>query len=127
MVSEKESLSQDCKNLQSIPGIGKITAIAILAEIPEFPSLESARQLASYAGLTPSHRTSGISVRGKSCLSKIGSSSLRKALYFPAITPKNHNPMLQQFAQKLEKKGKHTMVIIGAIMRMLLHICFAVL
>ena len=64
---------------------------------------------------------------GRSCLSKIGSSSLRKALYFPAIAAKNHNPLLQSFAKKLEKKGKHTMVIIGAIMRKLLHICFGVL
>ena len=127
VVSLKESLNQDCRNLQSIPGIGKITAIAILAEIPELSSLESARQLAAYAGLTPSHRTSGTSVKGRSCLSKIGSSSLRKALYFPAIAAKNHNPLLQPFVQKLEEKGKHTMVIIGAIMRKLLHICFGVL
>ena len=127
VISSKESLSQDCRNLQSIPGIGKITAIAILAEIPELSSLENARQLAAYAGLTPSHRTSGTSLKGRSCLSKIGSSSLRKALYFPAIAAKNHNPLLQSFAKKLEKKGKHTMVIIGAIMRKLLHICFGVL
>ncbi|OJX04473.1 MAG: hypothetical protein BGO76_05220 [Caedibacter sp. 38-128] len=127
LVSKKEDLRQDCKNLQSIPGIGKMTAIAILAEMPEFSSLENARQLAAYAGLTPSHRTSGTSVKGRPCLSKIGSSSLRKSLYFPAIAAKNYNPLLQPFVKKLEKKGKHTMVIIGAIMRKLLHICFGVL
>jgi transposase len=81
----------------------------------------------AYAGLTPCHRTSGTSLRGKSHLSKMGSSILRKALYFPAISAKNHNPLLKLFAQKLEKKGKHTIVIIGAIMRKLLHICFGVL
>jgi hypothetical protein len=60
-------------------------------------------------------------------ISIMGSSILRKALYFPAISAKNHNLLLKLFAQKLEKKGKHTMVIIGAIMRKLLQICFGVL
>ena len=109
------------------PGIGKTNAIAILAEIPDLSSLENARQLAAYAGLTPCHRTSDTSLRGKSLLSKMGSPSLRKALYFPAITAKNHNPLLKAFAQKLAKKGKHTMVIIGAIMRKLLHIVFGII
>lgn len=57
----------------------------------------------------------------------MGSSSLRKALYFPAIVAKNHNPMFKEFAHKLELQGKHTMVIIGAIMRKLLHIIFGIL
>ena len=59
----------------------------------------------------------------------MGSSALRKALYFSATAAKNHNPVLYAFALKLEKKGKHTMVIIAAIMRMrkLLHICFGIL
>jgi transposase len=127
LLKSNELLSQDCQNLQTIPGIGKITAIAILAEIPDLSVLENARQLAAYAGLTPCHRTSGTSLKGKSRLSKMGSSSLRKSLYFPAIVAKNCNPLLQSFAQKLEKNGKHVMVIIAAIMRKLLHICFGIL
>ncbi len=58
---------------------------------------------------------------------KLGSAKLRKAVYFPAIVAKNHNPILKSFAEKLKRKGKHVMVIIGAIMRKLLHIIFAVL
>jgi transposase len=127
LLKSQASLNEDYQNLQTIPGIGKTTAIAILAEIPDFSVLENARQLAAYAGLTPCHRTSGTSVKGKSRLSKMGSSALRKALYFPAIVAKNHNPILQSFAQKLKKNGKHTMVIIAAIMRKLLHICFGIL
>jgi transposase len=84
VVLSKEALKQDYENLQSIPGIGKTTAIAILSEIPDFSSLENARQLAAYAGLTPCHRTSGTSLKGKSFLSKMGSSHLRKALYISA-------------------------------------------
>jgi transposase len=127
LLSQQDTLRKDYELLQTITGIGKNTAVAIIAESPDLSSLENARQLAAYAGLTPRHRTSGTSLKGKSRLSKIGSSTLRKALYFPAIVAKNHNPVLKAFAQKLAKKGKHTMVIIGAIMRKLLHIIFGVL
>jgi transposase len=82
--------------------------------------------LAAYAGLTPKHKMSGTSVRDKSRISKIGSSRLRKALYFPAIVAKNHNPLFKEFSQKLGSKGKTTKVIIVAIMRKLLHIVFGV-
>ena len=90
-------LKQKIDNMQSIPGIGKLTAVAILAESPDLDSVNSARELAAYAGLTPKHRVSGTSVRGKSAISKIGSAKLRKALYFPAIAAKNHNTMFKKF------------------------------
>lgn len=123
----EETLKQDYENLQTIPGIGQTTAIAILAETPPISDLENARQLAAYAGLTPSQRTSGTSLKAKSRLSKMGSSALRKALYFPAIVGKKYNPLLKNAAAVLKKKGKHTMVIIGALMRKLLHIIFGIL
>ncbi|WP_342272230.1 transposase [Candidatus Tisiphia endosymbiont of Parasteatoda lunata] len=112
--------------MQTIPGIGKTTAVAILAEAPDLESFSNARQLAAYAGLTPKHKTSGTSVRGKTSISKIGSSNLRKALYFPAIVAKKHNPLFKEFTQKLSSKGKPAKVIIVAIMRKLLHIIFGV-
>lgn len=126
LVDAQEKVKLDVENIRTIPGIGKMTAIAILAQTPDLSSFENARQLAAYAGLTPCHKTSGTSVKGKTRLSKMGPSSLRKALYFPAIVAKKHNPILRAFAQKLAKSGKHTMVIIGAIMRKLLHIMFGV-
>lgn len=120
-------LKQKIDNMQSIPGIGKLTAVAILAESPDLDSFNSARELAAYAGLTPKHRVSGTSVRGKSAISKIGSAKLRKSLYFPAIVAKNHNTIFKRFTQKLASKGKPTKVIIVAIMRKLLHIVFGVI
>lgn len=127
LLSTNGKLKTDCDNLQTIPGIGKATAIALLAEVPDFANFNDARQLAAYAGLTPRQRTSGTSLKGKSRLSKIGSSTLRKALYFPAIVAKNHNSLMKSFAENLEKRGKNTMVIIGAIMRKLLHIVFGII
>jgi transposase len=127
LFEKEEALKQDYENLQTIPGIGQTTAIAILAETPPLSDLENARQLAAYAGLTPSQRTSGTSLKAKSRLSKMGSPALRKALYFPAIVGKRYNPLLKSMAAALKQKGKHTMVIIGALMRKILHIIFGIL
>jgi transposase len=57
----------------------------------------------------------------------VGSSRLRKALYFPAITALRCNAAIKAFGERLAERGKAKMVIIGAAMRKLLHICYGVL
>jgi transposase len=60
-------------------------------------------------------------------MSKIGNSRLRSALYFPALTVLRCNGAIEALGQRLADRGKAKMVIIGAAMRKLLHICFGVL
>ncbi|MBY0281113.1 MAG: IS110 family transposase [Alphaproteobacteria bacterium] len=112
--------------LKTIPGISNITATALLAELPDIKVFDKAKQVGAFAGLTPSHRTSGTSVRGSS-LSKVGSSTLRKLLYMPAIVAMRRNPIIQKFCHKLLEKGKHIMLVIAAAMRKLLQIAYGVL
>jgi len=126
-VDENPKLKEDKDLLTSIPGIGIITAINILAELVNLNNYTDARQVAAYAGLTPRHFRSGSSINIKPKLSKIGNSRLRRVLYFPAVSAKQHNPILKSFAGRLSSKGKHSMVILGALMRKLLHIAFGVL
>ena len=127
ILSKSDSLNKACNNLQTIPAIGKTTAISLLAEIPDITAFKNARQLAAYAGLTPSQRFSGSSVKGKPRLSKIGARRLRKTMFFPALVAKRYNPVIKDFCKNLEKKGKHAFCLVGAAMRKLLHIVFAVL
>jgi transposase len=119
-------LGQAVALLTSIPGVGFITAVTVLAIIPPLDQLESARQLAAFAGLTPSQRQSG-TFTGRSRLSKMGHRRLRKALYFPALTALRHNRRVQSLAIRLAQKGKSKMVIVGAAMRLLTHLIFGVL
>jgi transposase len=112
--------------LMTIPGVGFITAVTVLAIIPPMNQLESARQLAAFAGLTPSQRQSGL-FTGRSRLSKMGHGRLRKALYFPALAALRYNRRVQSLAIRLAQKGKRKMVIVGAAMRLLTHLIFGVL
>lgn len=112
--------------LTSIPGVGRVTALTLLATMPDIDQLHSARQLAAFAGVTPSQRQSGTSP-GRTHMSKLGHRRLRKALYFPALTALRCNPRVQALAIRLAQKGRPKMVIIGAAMRLLTHLMFGVL
>lgn len=119
-------LKQQCQLLLSIPGIGKRTAVRLLAEIENFSQFKSARQVAAYAGLTPRNNRSG-TMRGQTRLSKTGNGRVRKALFFSAIVAKQYNPIVRSFCQRLAHRGKNKMQLVGAAMRKLLHIAFGVL
>lgn len=113
--------------LTSIPGIGQQTAAVLLAEMGDVHQYQNARQLAAHAGVTPSERSSGSSVKGKPQLSRVGNPRLRKALYLPAVVAMTHNPLLKAFSQRLLDRGKVKMQVIGAIMRKLLHLAYGIL
>jgi len=110
--------------LASIPGIGTVTAMAILIEMPELGTLDN-KQAASLAGLAPMTRQSGTwsgraRIRG-------GRRSLRTALYMPALVALRFNPDLKQKYQDLKDAGKPSKVAITAIMRKLLVLANALL
>jgi transposase len=113
--------------LVSIKGIGERTAALLLAEVGDISVFENARAVAAFAGLTPRQFSSGSSVRKRTRLSKVGSTLLRKALYFPAIVAKQHNPIVRAFCARLLAAGKTPMAVVGAAMRKLIHLVYGVL
>jgi transposase len=126
-VAQHPALQHQQDLLASIPGIGEMTAVRLLAEMAPLETFRSARHAAAYAGLTPRQRQSGSSIRGRARLSKIGSARIRKALYWPAIAALRCNPLIRPFGERLHERGKTKMVVIGAAMRKLVHLAYGVL
>jgi transposase len=124
-ITNNPDLKQQSDLLKSIPGIAEKTASLLLGEL-EFSAFGSARSMAAHAGLTPRKEQSGSSLN-RTRLSKLGSSRLRKALYFPAISALQHNAVIKSFASRLEANGKKKMEVVCAAMRKLLHIAFGVI
>jgi transposase len=118
-------LQQRYTLLESIPGIGKVTSYCLLAEVP-FEVFSHANELVAFAGLNPKVHTSG-TFQGRTKISKVGSARLRKALYFPAISATQHNPLVQSLVQRLKRAGKCQLYILCAVMRKLLHFAFGVI
>tara|TARA_R110002167_G_scaffold271573_1_gene478123 strand:+ start:1318 stop:2250 length:933 start_codon:yes stop_codon:yes gene_type:complete len=105
--------------LSSIPGLGQITAVAILVECPEIGTL-GRKQAASLAGLAPMTRQSG-QWRGKAFIQG-GRKFLRDALYMPALVAARYNPDLRQKYQAMIQAGKPAKVALTALMRKLIEL-----
>ena len=112
--------------LDTIPGLGEATIPVILSALGEPQRFSSQRQVAAFAGLNPAEHQSG-ERRGKTRLSKKGDSLLRKALYMPAMVAWRHNPTIRNFCERLKSRGKAGKAIVGAAMRKLLCLAYAVL
>lgn len=83
---QDEKLSASIKVICSLPGVGLLTAVIVLAETNGFELIRNKRQLTSYAGLDVKEKQSGTSVKGKPRISKQGNKHLRKAMHLPALT-----------------------------------------
>jgi transposase len=101
------------------PGVGRIAATTLIAELPELGTLDR-KQIAALVGVAPFNRDSGQwrgtrSIRG-------GRSSVRAALYMAALVASRRNPVLQKFYQRLVAGGKAKKLALVACMRKLLTI-----
>lgn len=115
---EKEDL------LASVPGVGRVIARTLIAELPELGALDR-RQIAALAGLAPWTRQSG-QWRGKSFIGG-GRAVVRSVLFMGALVAARHNPALKAFRDKLVAAGKPKLVAVTATARKLLTILNAIL
>ena len=126
-INKHPGLKDDVELVETIKGLGLKTSLLFVALMSGGDRFSSAREAASYVGLSVTERQSGTSVRGRSRLSKRGDSYIRKALYWPAVTAVRFNADVRALYERLLAKGKPKMVAIGAAMRKLVHIAFGVL
>lgn len=110
--------------LRSVPGVGPILALTLLAELPELGTL-SHKQLAALVGVAPLNRDSG-SARGKRLIWG-GRARVRAALYMSALSAVRYNPVLRAFWTRLREQGKPPKVALVACMHKLLTILNAML
>jgi len=114
------------ERMESIKGVGRITAATVLAELGDLKRFNRSRQLTAFAGLSPRQKLSGTSVHGRSPMCKRGSGRVRSALFMAAVAAVRFNPDMAEVYDRLIGQGKHKRVALGAVMRKLLVIMRAV-
>lgn len=117
-IAEDKVTKEKSRRIQSIKGLGVVSAATLLAHLPEIGTL-SRSEIASLAGLAPFNRDSG----GKSGKRHIcgGRRRLRACLYMAAMSAKTHNPVMREFYNRLvEENHRPKMVALTAVMRKLL-------
>lgn len=122
----KEDQQQQLTLLQSIPGIGLKTALFLIVITDGFRKFENASQLCSYAGITPTIRESGSSVRGRSRISKVGNRKLRSLLFMASFSACEHNRACKAVFDRIVAKGKSPKLALMAVANKLLKQAFAV-
>lgn len=108
---------QKDKLLQSIPGVGAVMSMTLMAELPELGTL-SAKQIAALVGVAPLNCDSGRH-KGKRRIWG-GRAAVRSVLYMSALSALRCNPVIRVFYQRLRLAGKPSKVAIAACMRKLL-------
>jgi len=132
MAKDMPMLALTLELLQSIPGIGLISAVTILAEIGDFSAFSKPGKLVAYFGIDPSVMQSGELPAHKQDV-KRGSRLLRRVLFTIALanirTKRDKtacNPVLMEY-YKNKCQSKPKKVALGAVMRKLVNYIFAVL
>ena len=116
-------LTDKIDKIITIPGIGFITAITIIAETNGFVNIKSIRQLSSYAGYDVSIKESG-NWLGKARISKKGNSHIRHALYMPSLSSIQHSKTYKTFYQRVNKNKVSGLIAGTAIQRKLLGLIY---
>ena len=119
--------------LNSITGIGFLSAVTIMCEIGDFSVFKSPKQLFAYFGMDPEVKQSGKFNATKVHMSKRGSRIARRAIFAAALacirTKRNGeaiNPYLHDYYQQ-KATTKPKMVALGAVMHKISNYIFAVL
>ena len=126
-VKIKQLYSKLDNHLQSIPGIGEVTAPIILAEIGDINNFSTPSKLTAFAGIDPSENQSGNKKSTDEKTSKRGSPYLRHAIYLAAMVASNNDPIMHDYYIKKRAQGKHHYVALAGVERKLLGIIFHVL
>lgn len=110
--------------LLSCPGIGPVTSVVLLAELPELGRIDS-KAIAALVGVAPFTQQSGGGPETAHIAG--GRAGLRHSLWVPTMTAMRWNPVIQAFAATLRRRGKAHKMIVVACMRKLLDILNAML
>jgi transposase len=93
-------------HLQTVPGIGKTTAIFMIVLSEAFTKFENARQFTCYIGLSPVEKQSGTSVHGRATISKQGNGKLCNLLFMCSFNACKSNKACKALYERLVAIGK---------------------
>ena len=126
LIEQDQELNRQHELLQTIEGVGQITAtwlLSVLVDIDKFPS---SRKLISYLGLSPMVKDSGTSVK-MTKVSKMGDKFVRKAPYIPARVVCLRSKLWRPWFEQKIKQGKHPKQIYILMMCKIIKYAYAVL
>lgn len=124
-LESQAELQEEVQLLQSVPGIGPVVSVQLLANTGSLGRFSCSAALVCFAGMDVRMRQSGKHEGGRH-LSKVGHASLRKAAYQAALGAIRSKSRLGEYYRGLRLRGKPGKVALCALARKILRIAFAV-
>ncbi len=119
LIEKDDALNVKREILESIPGVGKVTAFTLLSSMPELGRIDN-KPIASLLGVAPFDNQSG-KFKGKSSING-GRRHVRKVVYMAAVSAIRCNSTFKVFYERLRTNGKGAKVALVAVMRKLITI-----
>lgn len=117
LIKSKPEISEQARLMQSVPGVGPVACMQLIAQMPELGQV-GPKQVAALAGLAPLNVDSG-TYRGKRAIGG-GRKRVRDALYMAALNAVRRDGPFRSFYQKLRTAGKPAKLALIAVARKLL-------
>lgn len=123
-ILSNNTLAKKYELMLSAKGVGPVTAITLLCDLPELGEVNN-KEIAALAGVAPFNYESGNKKGKRSTWG--GRKRIRTALYMAILSAKQHNPAVKAFFDNLINRGKQKQVAMVACIRKLLIILNAML
>lgn len=126
VVKSNEKLNLQSELIQTIPGIGKQTALYFLITTKGFTAFSSWRKFACYSGVAPFEYSSGTSIKGRTKVNHMADKKMKSLLQMCAMTTLKYDPQLKEYYTKKKEEGKNSMLVLNNIRCKLISRVFAV-
>jgi transposase len=126
LLKSQPEVKQRIDNICTIPGVGELTAVTVLAETNGFELIRNKKQLTSYAGFDVKEKQSGTSVKGKPRISKRGNRYLRKSMHLPSLSSVKYNNSHRDLYSRIVSKSGIKMKALIAVQRKMLELIFVI-
>ncbi len=123
-VEQNEELNRKVQFICCIKGMRLISAVTILAATNGFNLIRNKRQLVRFAKRDVVEKQSGISIQGRSRISRKGNRFIRKSLFFPALVAIRHNDPMKAMYKRLVSKHGIKMKAAVAVQKKLLELVY---
>jgi transposase len=126
LIESDEQLKKQFQLVQSVPGVGPITATYFLVFTSGFTRFQTSRQFACFSGIAPFEYSSGTSIRGKTRVSHLANKTMKTVLNMCAVTMLRKGNEYYDYYERKVAEGKNKMSVINAIRNKIVSRVFAV-
>ncbi|MBK8624568.1 MAG: IS110 family transposase [Saprospiraceae bacterium] len=125
LIKSDASIYENYKIAQSVPGVGKVIAVAFICATNNFTKFASAKALGSYCGVVPFGKESG-RYKGKDKVSPIANKALKTLLHLGAVASiSGKNPFAVYYQRKVAVDKKNKMLALNNVRNKIVKTMFA--